>query len=954
MKNAFHWSCRIARHNSTVARAKTTSKLPVALTDLNVPVALSDIVSVAELKVELDSESKLRQLWDRGGKTKNNALTPLLASMRKLMDANKGSVCLIQVGSFYELYFEQASLIAPKLGIKVATRKTSNHNVPMAGFPVTQLQKFVKMLVHDLHVNVAIIDQYEAPTDTLMHRKVSRIVSPGTLVDETFMNYSQNNYLVALYIPPNASRLPDPDLAVGILWVDISVGEFYVQQTTLGDLAADLMRISPSEIILLKEWQLENESDLSWLSEMADLRKYFVRYHKTSYKDHKLQFRSDGQTTRKGLEEFSVREEAAMNMVLSYINVNLPDRSLQLDVPTQYYSDRYLHMDSRTREALELTGRAASGTVSVVGSLLNTIKRTVTPSGTRLLTQWVKSPVLDVDELRKRQSFVSLFTNNLALKFGVRSQLSRLGDFIRSLQRLALKNGPTVQHLQAIGEGLTKLNQLREILAENASNMTGKEHRLLLEFVADFHVPYDIAVEIMETLHTDPVPEVATEDEPKILELLEGQLMSSSEDETSVDVYINDPNSETVESGVPLFVFSVKRDHDPRLSELHDELDSLQDQEVQVLDEIREKVAAVDPRASVNKRELFGRWFNVIYITCRLKFSDQIHNVLEPNGGVREKRKTSFIYKPDQWSRLQEQRTNITQSIESLEREIISGLRQKVISQISDIRKVNRLADYLDITSSFAVFAEENDFVCPKFVKAPNLTVSGGRHVVVESSLKTNGQMFNPNDTKLGADGNLWVISGPNMGGKSTYLRQNALIVILAQIGSFVPASKTSMGIVDRIFTRIGASDDIYSDLSTFMVEMIETSNILRNATPRSLAIVDEIGRGTSGKEGLAIAYATLVSLLQSNKCRTLFATHFGHELKNLLETDGVSHSNVRFYKTKVVEDESGKDLPIRFDHSLVPGISDRSYAFEVAKLAGFPQHSLRHADRALGLLNKA
>ena len=188
------------------------------------------------------------------------------------------------------------------------------------------------------------------------------------------------------------------------------------------------------------------------------------------------------------------------------------------------------------------------------------------------------------------------------------------------------------------------------------------------------------------------------------------------------------------------------------------------------------------------------------------------------------------------------------------------------------------------------------------------------------------------------------------MGGKSTFLRQNAIIAILAQIGSFVPASKVSMGIVDRIFTRVGAADDLYSDLSTFMVEMIETSNILKNATPRSLAIVDEIGRGTSGKEGLAIAYATLMSLVKKNKCRTLFATHFGREIKDLLEADKVDQSSIRFRKTKIVEqkDQETSVPTILFDYALEDGISDRSYAFEVARLAGFPSYALEYANRAL------
>lgn len=892
--------------------------------------------------LRVDSDPEFRPpAWDRGGKTKSNALTPLLASMRKLIDANKGCVCLVQVGSFYELYFEQATRVAPQLGIKVALRRTSNHTVPMAGFPVSQLQKFVRTMVHDLHLNVAIVDQYASNDDLLLHRKVSRIVTPGTLVDESFLNYSQNNYLAAVYIPPNTTQLPDPDLAVGLAWIDISVGDFYVQQTTLGELAGDLKRISPSEVILSKEYLPEN-LDAAWIGEMADLRKYFVRYHRTIYRDLKLQLRSEVLTTRKMLEELSVKEEASMHMVLSYINVNLPDRNLLLDVPVRYASERYLHMDSRTRDALELTSRSTFGSQLVVGSLLHTIRRTVTPSGFRLLTQWVKSPILDADELRRRQAYVSLLQNNLLLQLEVRSILARLGDFVRALQRLALKTGLPVLHLQAIGEGLVKLNKLRQIF-ETFPGLSSQERLLVKLFLSNFRVPIELAHDILTTLNTEKIPENPKGSAISFLE-------SSNEEALPSDIYVNDKKRES-EVDSP-FAFAVKKDHDPHLKKLHQELDALQKQETEFLLHFRNKVGSIDSKASVTRRDQYGRYFNIVHIACRQKFVEEISSSLEHHD-IRDKKKTLLLYKPAAWSKIQELRMSCIHDIEVLEREIINELRTKVLEKTTMIRQASRNADFLDVTASFAVLARENDYVAPRFVKAPNMNIIAGRHAVVEDGLREQGQMFNANDTKLGPDGNLWVISGPNMGGKSTFLRQNALIVILSQIGSFVPASKASIGIVDRIFTRIGAADDLYSDLSTFMVEMIETSNILQNATPRSLAIVDEIGRGTSGKEGLAVAYATLVSLLTKNKCRTLFATHYGLELKALLDADSINKSKIRFMKTKIVEhkDKKGKFPLILFDYSLEEGISDRSYAFEVARLAGFPLHALDHANRALARL---
>lgn len=887
-----------------------------------------------------DSLAPLRPNWDRGGLIKSNSLPPLYASMRKLIDINKGCICLVQVGSFYELYFEQALNIAPKLALKVAVRKTSNHNVPMAGFPTHQLQKFLKILVHDLLYNVAIIDQYPSQTETLMHRKVSRIVTPGTLIDESFLNYSQNNYLVSIYIPPN-SPVMDPDLQVGLLWLDISVGDFYIQQTTMSDLAADLKRISPSEVILPKDLQPETSKDL-WIVEMADLNKYFVRYHKTTYRDYKLQFRTDIVATRKVLELFSVREEAAMNMVLSYINVNLPDRSLLLEPPTRYITDRYLHMDSRTRDALELTGRSTFDTISVVGSLLNSIKRTVTASGNRLLTQWLKAPILDTDELFRRQSFVSTFKNHPLLRYEVRQHLTEVNDFTRSLQRLALGTGSSVTHLQNIAEGIIKLGELLDLLSKHMTHFNGEEETLIREFLLQFDVPIDTARLILDTLYTEPLVEF----EDKINNEAEVE-----EDETSVERYLRSDEKSTEQNP---FAFSIRKDYNETLAEHHAQMEKIQVIEQELLQKVKETVLDIEPRAVVTARDQYGKFLNIIHISCRLKSTQAIYEALGEE--VREKRNTFLVYKPSEWERIHHQRLEIALKIEEIENEVINELKETVLSEVSRVRHCGRCADLIDITSSFALLAEENNMVRPKFVKSSTLNVNEGRHLVVESSLRANGQMFNQNDTKLGVDGHVWVISGPNMGGKSTYLRQNALIVILAQIGAYVPASSASLGIVDRIFTRIGASDDIFSDLSTFMVEMIETSNILKNATSKSLAIVDEIGRGTSGKEGLAIAYATLVSLLHKNKCRTLFATHFGKEIKQLLDNDEINQKNIRFYRTKIQEvpGKDGQPPQFHFDHRLEPGISERSYALEVARLAGFPSHSLAVASRALEIINRA
>lgn len=886
--------------------------------------------------------------WDRGGKTKNNALTPLYASIRQLMDENKGSVCLVQVGSFYELYFEQAILIAPKLGIRVATRQTSNHSVPMAGFPVGQLQKNVKIIVQDLELNVAIIDQYNSvKTDTdLKHRRVSRIVSPGTLVDESFMKYNQNNYLVAISFPPNSKLVPDPDIEVGLLWADISVGEFFIQVTTLGDLASDLRRINPSEVIIPKDFQGYTHA----IEKMAELKRYFVRYHKVRYGDQKMVLEQDTAVLRKFVESLSVREEAAMNLILSYMTYNLPDRQLLLGIPTRFVNSKYLAMDPRTREALELSGRSTYGTISVSGTLWLVIKNTVTPSGTRLLTQWLNLPLLDENMLLERQRYVSLLKEDGFLRTSLVNALKDVGDFVRALQKLALKSGSAVHNLQSIAEGLSKLQTLRDCLEESKESASDEEKKTLLHnFLSAFRIPTDLRDLVFSTLTIPEPPRKVKMTQNADMNLKE-QLISAIESKQNSPRMYQTNQMEDYDAEVLGLVFYVRKDYDKKLKSLHKEFEKLLSLELKLFEKAKDIVSSIDPKGSAMKKDKLGKHYHVISIQCALKNLSNVCEALEKSGDlvILEKRKQTAVIKPIKWTEISEKREVLISQILNYERKIIESLRQEALNHMSEIRNASRCSDFLDVVASFAKVAHENHWVRPIFTKEPLIDVKGGRHPVVEASLKSRSLMFVPNDTSLGIDGRLWVILGPNMGGKSTFLRQNALLVVLAQMGSFVPASHASLGLVDRLFTRIGASDDIYSDLSTFMVEMTEISYILANATRKSLAIVDEIGRGTSGNEGLAISYASLLTLVQDNQCRTLFATHYGKELTDLLDRDQVDQTHIRFYKTKVMQEPDR----MLFDRKLEPGVSERSFAIEVAKLAGFPEHSLKHAARAQLLIN--
>lgn len=889
--------------------------------------------------------SPLLEEWDRGGRNQDTGLSPLLASMKRLIDLNPGCVSLIQVGSFYELYFEQAEEYGPKLGLKIAKKKTLNHVVPFAGFPTTQLRKFTEMLIHEQQVNVAIIDQCDQGSKTnqnLVHRKISRIITPGTLIDESFLNFNENNYLVAISFAPSSLSLPpDPQMKVGLSWTDISVGESFVQLTTLGELSSDIARINPSEILLPKEFQDHNLHLGQWYSPLQELKRYIIRYHSTTnYNELKLQYHDSIQKVRRHLETFSPREQAALNMIMSYMSINLPDVDILMTLPTRYFNETCLQMDSRTREALELTERTIAGRTSSVGSLVSVIKRTCTSSGTRLLTEWIKSPSLDIKDIEKRQSFVKMFLKNQHLKIVTRQHLQQLGDFIRNLQKLVVGRGDPVNQLVYAASTLDGLQKLRDFLVKEYEQNPQKLS-CLKNLLEKFDIPKHLAEKIYNTIDIEEqtIPGEGSEEIEEPKEVVEGINLSYTN--SFLEKYRSKQEGNTDAENF----YSVKRDFNDELKILHDELSELEVEEHKLWSKLRNVLDDIDVKLNIGKKTVLGRYSNVILITGKTSSISKASAKLD--GDILYEKKMSLVYRSTEWNDIQHLILDKKEAILLVERKIIEELKLEVTRRFPEFRELAGLADFLDVTSSLAIVAEENNWTCPKLIKTPRLSVEGGRHVVVESSLKESGNMFIPNDSKMGTDGTLWVISGPNMGGKSTYLRQNALIVILAQIGSFVPAEKATIGLVDKIFTRIGATDDLFNDLSTFMVEMVEVSNILTNATPLSLAIVDEIGRGTSGKEGLAIAYATLLSLLQVNKCRTLFATHFGKELEQLLVANNIDQKNIRYFRTRVLENgDNEKGFVI--DHTLEPGISERSHALDVARMAGFPENALKAAEKVL------
>lgn len=982
--------------------------------------------------------------WDRGGKTTANSLSPLQDKIRKLVNDNPACVSLVQVGSFYELYFHQAEVYGPRLGLKVALRNTTNFEVPMAGFPVYQLEKYVKMLVHDWGESVAIVDQSRAPgqQDGVVHRRVLRIVTPGTLVDESFMNWSRNNYLLAIALPPEVAAAPamdakasaaaagadkgdanakasaaatkseasgaegsqgatipigaaetaaaaaaytvdpaatssaveegaraatssaeegtectaaasgagaagaaaaaasaalDPSLEVGLAWLDVSLGEFHLQQSTLGQLLSDVARIAPSEIILSKS--LEGlRSPL-----LQSLNRFFVRFQPARHADLMLNlavahFRLPRTTDAyRVIDAMSRRQQTAAHMALSYVAINLPEYTPVFEPPRHHHSREVLQMDARTRDALELTARSTLAT----GTLLSTVKRTVTDSGARTLRQWIGAPVMDLAELRRRHDCVEAMQST-ALRQRLRQLLACTDDFVRAAQRLLLGAGDPVQQLMSIASAMVVASDVRRLLEAELPPRYAHLKGVLDE------VPTNLAEEILDTFEGGEARQ-ANEAEEELEDEVEGEVEGEeSHEPSSYDASIERyrrktpalPASAALPSPGSSAPFSVRPTYNQTLADAHREHTRLWQHQRHVLERLTATLQRHDRRLRVVAKLTHGKHTDVLQLRAPEAVLAMVAPLLD---GVRERRKTTVIVQPEEWRRAKDDLNRQEACILAEEERIVLQLRRRAVARLDEIRRVGRSLDYLDVTASFLVLAHEHRLVRPRFVSGARLEVDEGRHLVVEASMKQLGQQFVPNDTRLAPRGQrLWVVTGPNMGGKSTFLRQNALIVILAQMGCFVPARRCTMGLVDRIFSRIGASDDILRDMSTFMVEMAETSAILNHATPRSLAVVDELGRGTSGREGLAIAYGALVALLTANRCRTMFATHYGRELQLLLSADGVDQKHIGYYMTGIAATAA-----FVLDHRLTAGISARLYAFEVARMAGFPPHALQVAQRA-------
>ena len=823
-----------------------------------------------------------------GLEAENTGATPVMAQYLQVKSAHPGSLLFYRMGDFYELFFNDAEKAAVALGIALTKRgKHLGQNIPMCGVPVHAADGYLQRLIRK-GFRVAVCEQLEDPAEarkrgskSVVRRDVVRLVTPGTVTEDTLLDAGASNYLAAL-----ALNRGDGQLAIA--WADISSGELSVMTTTAGQLGADLARLEPREIVVSDTLLADHELGSALTQCGAAITPVpAIRFDSISaerrIKEHFQVAALDA------FGAFGRAEIASLGGLIDYIALTQVGRSPHLRQPRRETRGDFMLIDAATRANLELV-RTTSGDNK--GSLFSTINHTVTAAGTRLLADRLANPLALPAAINERLDAVAFFHGAGGLRDKVRSTLASAPDIERALGRLSVgRGGP--RDMAAIGAGLRVAPELAALIGE-ASELVPLPAEIALDCAALASADETLGSRIMTTL-ADDLPLLARD----------GGLVR------------------------------------PGFSPDLDEARALRDETRQIIAGLQSGYAAETGIKSLKIRHnnVLGYFIEV---------SSQHAAVLQqPDfAGKYVHRQTvanAMRFVTLELASLEQKILSAASRALALEQDIFSSLCEATVARGTHLSAVARAIAKIDVVSSLAEFAVRSRLVRPEVDGSTAFEVTGGRHVVVETALQAGAQSFIANDCDLSADTKrLWLLTGPNMAGKSTYLRQNALIVILAQIGSFVPAERAHIGVVDRLFSRVGAADDLARGRSTFMVEMVETAAILNQATERSFVILDEIGRGTATFDGLSIAWATVEHIHDVNRCRALFATHY-HELTMLAER--LPHlANA----TVMVREWQGS---IVFLHEVRPGVADRSYGIHVAKLAGIPGAVIARASDVLKLL---
>ncbi len=811
-------------------------------------------------------------------------VTPMMAQYLEIKAAHRDALLFYRMGDFYELFFEDAEAASAALDIALTKRgKHLGNDIPMCGVPVHSAEGYLLTLIRK-GFRVAVCEQTEDPAEarkrgakSVVRREVVRLVTPGTLTEDSLLETRQHNFLASY-----AEIRGDGAIA----WLDMSTGDVWVAPCPRVQLGPMLARLGPREI-LVSEAQ---ESDLRPILE--DTISAATPLSRASFESQSAE-RRVASTYRigalDGFGTFGRPEISALGAMLDYLDLTQKGKLPLLKPPVREAPGGVMQIDAATRRNLELT-RSLGG--SRDGTLLAAIDRTLTGAGARLLEMRLNAPSMEVPVIRARQAALAAFHGDSALARAVRDLLRNVPDLERALSRLALERGGP-RDLASIRDSLGEGARLADLLAG-----------VTAELVADARDALSDHAEIIDLLNTSLVAE------PSLL-LRDGGFVAAGYD-----------------------------------AEL-DETRRLRDEGRGVIAELQAEYVT---KSGVNALKV--KHNNVLGYFIETPATHAAKMMAEPLNALFVHRQTTanaVRFTTLALSEIETRILNAGSHALDIEKRIFESLRQAVLARAGEIGAAAKALAEIDLAAALADLSVAEDWTCPEVDESRAFAIAEGRHPVVEQALRRTGEQFVSNDCDLSAGTPtarpIWLMTGPNMAGKSTFLRQNALIALLAQIGSHVPARSARIGVVDRLFSRVGAADDLARGRSTFMVEMVETASILNQAGERALVILDEIGRGTATYDGLSIAWAVLEHLHDRNRCRALFATHY-HELTALsAKLPGLRNATV------AVREWEGDVI---FLHEVRDGAADRSYGIQVARLAGLPAAVIERARFVLETLEEA
>ena len=858
--------------------------------------------------------------------------TPAMAQYLELKAAHPDYLLFYRMGDFYELFFDDAKVASETLGIALTRRgKHAGEDIPMCGVPVRAAEEYLHKLIAAGH-RVAICEQMEDPAEAkkrghkaVVRREVVRLVTPGTLTDDTLLAPARHNYLVALARAKGGAEL-------ALAWADISTGDFHVMEADATALPAELERLDPGEIIVA-ETLLEDERLAEALRQTCAAVTPLPASRFDSLSGERRLKEHFKVAALEGFGDFSRAEVAAAGALLDYISLTQVGALPVLRPPARATRGRWMQIDAAARRSLELV-RAHGGARE--GSLLSVLDLTRTPAGGRLMAERVAAPLAVVEPINARLDAVQWLVERPGLREELREGLRRAPDMERALSRLSLRRGGP-RDLAALRDGLAAARALAHAMGGVAD--VDQPPALLAEMLTSLAAPDGKLEEVLRAALADELPLLARD----------GGFVR------------------------------------PGYSHELDELRQLRDESRRFIAALQAKYAEMTGIRSLKVRHnnVLGYFVEVTAANAPKILEGTYKDIFIH----RQTMANAVRFTTTELAELERKMESAASRALHLELAIFEELLDRALAAAEVIgSKAAALAE-VDVQAALAEVAVRHRWTRPVVDASRRFFVRAGRHPVVEAALTraARGGSFVPNDCFLlageeaepagfdesaasGATNEgmsdeeravaplspeaaqrvpakaIWLLTGPNMAGKSTFLRQNALIAVLAQMGSFVPAEAAHIGIIDKLFSRVGAADDLARGRSTFMVEMVETAAILHQATERSLVILDEIGRGTATYDGLAIAWAVIEHLHDVNRSRVLFATHY-HELTALAgRLAGLANATmkVREYKGEVV-----------FLHEVGPGAADRSYGIQVARLAGLPEAVVRRAREVLRQLEE-